>query len=332
MTQAELAERTNLSTKHVNQIVQGVASITPETALALERVTGAPAAFWTILESGYQLARVRQAEEAGAERERDWVGAFPLPELEKRGIVSDRRDYHRVRNELLAFFGVASREVWERRWMSPHASFRRSKAYRVDNYATACWLRLGEIAAADTPTRPFDATRFRGALAEIRKALTAEPAVFEPLMKQACADAGVALALVPEVKGSRAHGAVRWLAPGKAVLQLSLRLHREDVFWFSFFHECGHVLLHSRRDPFVEYGPGSGDEEEREADAFAMRTLIPEDAAGRLPAVRTDAQIEAFAQELQVPPAVVVGRLQHEKLIPPYRANKFRRSLDFVES
>jgi len=35
MSQADLAARSNLSTKHVNQIVQGVAPITHETALIL---------------------------------------------------------------------------------------------------------------------------------------------------------------------------------------------------------------------------------------------------------------------------------------------------------
>ena len=331
MTQADLAQRSGISTKHINQIVQGVAAVTPETALALERVTGAPAAFWTNLEARYQLARARLAEQEGADLEGDWVVSFPLLELQKRGVVSDRRDVRRARGEVLAFFGVASRAAWESIWISPAPSFRRSRAYQVDNKATACWLRFGELEAIEVETAPFDSARFRQALARVRRSMTADPGTFEPLMRRSCAEAGVAVALVPEVKGSRAHGAVRWVAPGKALLQLSLRLRREDHFWFSFFHEAGHVLLHGRRDPFVEDG-GDHDDAEREADEFATRTLIPEEDAARLTELATDDDIRAFAEELRLPPAIVVGRLQHDGLLAHNRGNHLRRSLEFVEA
>lgn len=332
MTQADLAERAGLSTKHVNQIIQGVAPITPETALALERITGAPATFWTNLEARYQLMRAREAEDVGAEQEREWVLAFPLRDLEQRGFVTDRKDYRQARQQLLAFFGVASKAAWERLWTSPEASFRRSRAYRVDDKATACWLRIGEIEAARIETAPFDAGQFRKALIRVRRTMRAQPSVWEPTMRKACAEAGVAVALVDEVKGSRAHGAVRWLAPGKCLLQLSLRLRYEDVFWFSFFHECGHVLLHNRRDPVIESGPPGDDEEEQEANAFARRSLIPDEDADRLAELHTDSEINAFAEELGIPAATVVGRLQHEKLFAPNRGNHLRRRLTFIES
>jgi HTH-type transcriptional regulator/antitoxin HigA len=331
MTQAELAERTGLSTKHVNQIIAGAAPVTPETALALERVTGAPAGFWTNLEAAYQLFRARQAEAEDSATERDWIRAFPLAELRRRGVLSDQRDDASVRQELLAFFGVAGRSAWERIWGTPDAAFHRSRAYRVDNFATACWLRIGELQAQSVSTEPYDAGRFRAALARVRRSMTAEPKVFEPLMRSTCAQAGVAIALVDEVKGSRAHGAVRWLSPTKALLQLSVRLRHEDYFWFSFFHEAGHLLLHGRRDAFVEYGQKGTDGDEAEADEFAQRSLIPEEDAPRLAEIQSEAEVRAFADELRLPPAVVVGRMQHDQLIGFNRWNHLRRKFELVE-
>lgn len=49
MTQAELAARTGLSAKHINQIVKGIAPITPDTALLLESTTGVSARVWSNL-------------------------------------------------------------------------------------------------------------------------------------------------------------------------------------------------------------------------------------------------------------------------------------------
>lgn len=330
MTQAELAERTGLSTKHINQIVSGVAPVTPETALALERVTGAPAAFWTNLEAAYALARARETEAEDSAAERDWVRAFPLSELRRRGVLSEQRDDAAVRQELLAFFGVAGRGAWERIWGTPEAAFRRSRAYHIDNFATACWLRLGELEALKVPTEPFDAGRFRSALARIRRTMTAQPSWFEPGMRITCAQAGVAVALIDEVKGSRAQGAVRWLSPTKALLQLSLRHRYEDHFWFSFFHEAGHLLLHGRRDAFVEFGKKGEDGNEAEADVFASRHLISDVDAVRLTSLQTEDDVLAFADELRLPPAVVVGRMQHDGMIGFNRWNHLRRQLTFV--
>jgi HTH-type transcriptional regulator/antitoxin HigA len=330
MTQAELAERTGLSAKHVNQIVQGIAPVTPDTAVALGRVTTFEADFWSNLEAQYQVARARTAEAEEAERDRGWVTRFPLAELEKRGIINDKRDYTRTRHDLLTFFAVASRSVWEARWVSPEASFRRSRAYRVDNYATACWLRLGERQAQQTKTAEFDATRFKSALARIRRSMTTRPETFVPIMEQSCREAGVVVVFEKEIKGSRAHGAVRWVAPGKALLQLSDRRKGEDYFWFSFFHEAGHLLLHGRRDPIVEDDSANDQDQEGEAERFAESILIPDEDAARLLRLRSETDIVAFADELRLPPAVVLGRLQHLGLVPMNRFTHLRRPLEIV--
>jgi HTH-type transcriptional regulator / antitoxin HigA len=79
MTQRDLAARTGLTPKTVNEIVQGKAPITAETALKLERVLGRPAHFWQNLESLYQAARVREQEQAHLVGDLDWLKRLPVP-------------------------------------------------------------------------------------------------------------------------------------------------------------------------------------------------------------------------------------------------------------
>ena len=160
----------------------------------------------------------------------------------------------------------------------------------------------------------------------------APPSVFERVLRKSCADAGVAVALVDEIKGSRAHGAVRWLVPGKALLQLSVRYRWEDIFWFSFFHEAAHVLVHGKRESFVETVGQASNDDEREADEFAQRWLIPDDDVGRLPDLNTDQDIVIFAEELRLPPGVVVGRLHHDGLLPYNRGHHLRRAARSADS
>jgi len=62
MTQAELAARTGLTKKTINGIINGKATITPETALRLERALGRPAHFWSNLERQFQEDKLRIKE------------------------------------------------------------------------------------------------------------------------------------------------------------------------------------------------------------------------------------------------------------------------------
>ena len=274
MTQADLARRTGLSTKHINQIIQGDASISPDTALALEHVVGIPARLWNAMEANFQAQRLRQRSRVVSDDDAAWLGRLPIKELIRRGVIEATTDLGSLRDQVLRFFGVASREAWEAVWLTPDAAFRRSPAFEADPVATAAWLRIGEIEAATVEVSDFDRTRFSEALLEIRGLMVLAPKEFEPAMKQLLAQSGVALVIVGEIKGCRANGASRWLSPTKALIQLSVRYKWEDVFWFSFFHEAGHLLLHGKRAVFVDQAR-SGTPDEDEANRFAAHLLIP---------------------------------------------------------
>jgi addiction module HigA family antidote len=59
MSQAEFARRTDLSTKHVNQIIKGKSGYTAETALRFELVLGIPAEFWLRLLANHRTDLAR---------------------------------------------------------------------------------------------------------------------------------------------------------------------------------------------------------------------------------------------------------------------------------
>lgn len=62
MSQTQLAEWTGIKRKAINQIIKGIAPITPETALQLERAFGVPAKFWDNMDRNYRedLARLKK--------------------------------------------------------------------------------------------------------------------------------------------------------------------------------------------------------------------------------------------------------------------------------
>jgi len=105
--QRELATRSGISAKHINQIISGVAPITHETAIRLERVTGVVARMWNNLEANYreQLARLEARQKL--ETDLKWLKEIPTKELVACGAIKAQSDPFALLEEVLRFFGVA---------------------------------------------------------------------------------------------------------------------------------------------------------------------------------------------------------------------------------
>jgi len=315
MAQADLARRTGLSAKHVNQMIKGAASISPEIALRLERATGVPARIWNSLEAAYQVERSRKQEAAALRADTSWLNELPVSELVNRGWIRARTNAVDQLREVLAFFGVANRDAFNVLWSN--VAFRRAHAFESDSGAVAAWLRIGELLASEIPCEPFDRGTFVAALHEARH-LTCEqdPAIWVPDLQERCGAAGVAVVIVKEISGSRVNGATRWLAPDLALIQLSFRHRTNDIFWFTFFHEGRHVLQQAKRQVILEDTDTEKDELERDADQFATNFLIPSRYRPLLDNIQTLEDVERVATELRIAPGIVVGRLHHEGLKP----------------
>jgi len=246
ISQSELASRCGVSEKHVSQIINCKASVTSETALLFERALGIRASLWMNLESSHRLHVARRAEEARFASFYEWVTEFPIRSLTNRGWLPATNIQEEQVRALLDFFGVSSPVAWEAHYKKLTVAYRKSPAFTTSLKSIAAWLRIGELEATDIETDPFSKANFRQSLDEIRGLTSLDPSDFEPRMKELCSEAGVALVFIPELPGTHVSGATRWLSSGKALIIQSLRYRTDDHFWFTFFHEAAHILLHGK--------------------------------------------------------------------------------------
>lgn len=334
MSRAELAKRTGLSEKHVISILKGKGStiITPETAIKLERALGMPVDYWLNLEANYQETRARLVEQVELERDLDWLKRIPLAEMVKRGWLKKYRDKHDQLKEVLRFFGIASVAQWQEIWPEVAVAYRQHGKQQIFPEAISAWLRQGEIEAAAIKCQPYEKPRFRAALDEARGlASEPDPSEFVPALRALCASAGVAVVLVPGLPKTGLSGATRWLNPDKALIQLSLRYKSNDHLWFTFFHEAAHILLHGKKELFLEGLDGIDEAKEHEANVFARDRLIPprEFASFVRLADFSQEAIRRFAESIGIAPGIVVGRLQHERRLPHSHCNALKIFYDW---
>lgn len=309
MTRKELAKRTELTEQSIIRILKGEQPITYETSNKLEMATGVPAKIWNNLESSYreQLEKIRQKERLAADL--DWIKKIPTKELIDRNYIERRDDEISLLRDTLRFFGVISVSAWREIWESPAVAARRSKCFETDIGAASTWIRMGELEAQEIECLPYDRNGFKAALAVIRALTKTNPEEFVPKMKRLCAESGVALALIPEMKKVPWNGASKWLTTDKALIILNLRGKHEDKFWFSFFHEASHILFDNKKMLYIN-DESSGNEPERKADSFAASFLVPR-RRDEIPFLRTHAQVKALADDLGISPGIIAGQFQH---------------------
>lgn len=321
LTQAELSRRLGRPAQAINEIIAGKKEITEDTALELERVLQVPAHFWLAREARYREYLARQRDEQRRKEQVPWLETFPLKALQDAGVLPSGRLTDGLKEQLvdhlLRFFGVASPDGWAAQYDSMQAQFRRARpAQQTDAAAITAWLRMGELAATKLVTADYSPATLEAALPALRALTVRAPEEIGVELTRLCSAAGVALVFVPPLPGTHVAGVARWVG-GKPLIQLSLLGKWNDGFWFSFFHEVGHILEHPQRAVFLD-DASSGDAvlspAEQEANRFATDVLIPRAQQAVLDHIAlTRADVVAFADAIKVHPAIVVGQLQHRK-------------------
>jgi len=320
LTQAELARRMGRPSQAINEIIKGEKAITPETAIQLEKVVGVPAYMWSSLEAEYRLIKASQTEAENAKEEESLLGGFPYLELSKLALVEKTRIPLSKVQSLRRFFGVSS--LFNLKGVKEYSpAFRQSNNNGVNHEALASWLRAGAVLANEIDCIRFDKDVLLANLEEIRTlTLKHEPNEFFPELKRILSQSGIALVVIPHFKKTHTTGATFWVKKDKAVIMMSLRGSWADIFWFSLFHELGHILLHDKRHTFLEGRKPSSEweKQEMEADDFSQKKLIPanEFQVFKSQCVFSESNVREFSQRIGIAPGIVTGRLQHEKLLP----------------
>jgi HTH-type transcriptional regulator/antitoxin HigA len=324
---SDLAQKLEGGMIVVRGILDGSVAIDLDTASALSEAIGGTSDFWLKRQANYDVALERAVCLADKYEADEWLGRVPAPGARSRGQLSKARRRDEIRRRLV-FFNVANMAAWEARYgrLRDYTQFRTSANFTSKDSAVLFWLRRGELEADLVPTRPWSPGDLRDRMPAIRKLCkVSHPIRFLPKLKELCAEAGIALVIVSAPKGCHASGASRLVAPNKAMILLSFRYRADDQFWFTVFHEIGHLLLHGAQT-FVDDESTPDDKSEREANEFARSCIIPESRKAefeRLPANRN--AIIRFSVSLGVSPGLTVGQMQHRQLIGHDSLNSLKR-------
>lgn len=330
----EFALRTGKPEKTIIAVLKGESSITPDMAVQFENVTKIPAHFWMNHQRGYDEYIAREKRKAAIDEAVAWAKQFPLADMIKKGWLPPVSTIQEKTMEMLAFFGFSNHTAWEDYYFKQQlkVAFRISLAQTKEPYAISAWLRKGELQAAGLEAKAYSEKKFKEALPQIKSIMANHPDGFFNQLQSACLEAGVKVVHTPCINKAPINGSTRWLND-TPFIQLTGRYNRNDIFWFTFFHEAGHILLHGKKDIFLENLDYSDKdmEKEQEADEFAVKWTLTEKEETEILAVTplSEEEIRDFAKQFNTHPAIIIGRLQHKRIIPFTAGKQFLAPVEF---
>ena len=313
MDQAGLTQRDLMpfigSRSKVSEVLSGKRDLTLSMARALHQNLGIPA----------DVLLQKPGAEFDSTLEEIDPRRYPLKEMAKRGWIPQLSDLaDRAKEEILAMMEKAGGPETAAVPLYRKNGHRRLNA-KADPYALRawCWRVLG-LANENPPQADYQS----GAVTPEFMQEIAHLSVSEDGPRRAqerLAEHGIALVVERHLPRTHLDGAALRLQDGRPVIGLTLRYDRIDNFWFSLMHELAHVGLHmdnGEDEPFIDdLSLNVTDPLENQADRHAQDALIPPEIWESNP-VRERATVLAvydLAQEVGVHPAVIAGRVRHEK-------------------
>jgi HTH-type transcriptional regulator/antitoxin HigA len=324
-SQIELAEVLGRPGRLISELIAGKRAITPETAKGLGEAFGTGAQFWMNMESSYQLSKVKGDGSNTVSRRAKLYEMAPVKEMVRRQWIKPTDNIDVLEKSVCSFLGKPSLDAPLPQLA--HAA-RKSSSYDDLSSSEGAWLcRVRQLAALMT-VKTFSEAGFTTAVNLLKQMLRDAEALRQ--VPGILAEAGVRFLIVETLPATKIDGVCLWLDSNSPVIALSLRFDRIDAFWHTLLHECAHIKHKDglTGEIFLDIDLVGDDSEpsstkppiELRADDFASNFSIPkaelDGFISRVKPLFSKTRIQGLAAKLNIHPGLVVGQLQHRRMIP----------------
>ncbi len=314
MSQEELACRTCFSKKHISEVINGKKGISTELAKALEYALGVPMSFWVNLQSAYNEELVVYHEQNNISDEELSV-LSKLKDVikvgEKYGVLEQELKKEARLFELRNICGLSNLLAIPNVFSVKERAFRKASSVEVDPTILYVWLAISEKHAENNePKKEYNENTLRNSLDRIKKCMFLENQDAVIKLQAIFEECGIVFHVMEFVKGAPVQGYIK-KQNNKLLLTMTTRRKFADEFWFTLFHEIGHILNNDLvKDYRIDFE--NKNIAETIADDFAKNELINQKDFDNFlgNGDYSEQAVIKFAKSQRVKPFVVAGRLQ----------------------
>ncbi len=329
ITQEEFAVRLGTSPKNISKLVNGEANISIELAMKLSNMLNTSPEVWLNLQKKYDLQLIEQSKKAELAKQIDLIKEIDYNYFVKLWDLPKTRNAEEKIQNLCSFLSIANLSILTQKGYN--LSFRNGiKEPQQKNILSAnVWVETSTKMGRSYDIKNYNEDKLISTIHKLVGMTTLSLDKCIAKIKTMLAECGVALVMLPYLKNSGLHGVVKWLSKKKVLVAISDRRKYVDTFWFTLFHELGHVLQKRIKDISYTWDSNENDELEQDADLFAQETLIPEKQYSQFlkQGIFSSVKILEFAKQINRDPGIIVGRLQNDIIIQHSQNNNLRSKI-----
>ena len=316
ISQAELATRAGVSAAYVSNVIAGKKDISSNFAMGLEYTLDIPKLFWLNLQANYEAELLELNEVASIKEEernvreqlkevvkilRQW-GKIPERESKDDSILSLRRALQISNLENL-------------KDVVPAGAFRMASTQKVNPHILGAWLRICQlIGEKSSVSTKFENVKIDKLVVELKQLMLKNSDNLPEDLKELLGKYGIDFTFMRNFSGAPVNGYICEKDDGTYQMVLTIRGAFADIIWFSLFHELGHIVNGDigKNAKFIDAGTDLDKEEA--ANLFASNALLEPRRYEAFVQNRnfTSDAIKQFSAQQNVPPYILIGRLQKE--------------------
>ncbi len=337
LTQKELAQRAGVSEAFLSDVIHGKKDISKSLAMGLEYALAVPTSFWLNLQANYDAELLALQEENTVHAEEISVLSCiheVISYLRKTGILRADLTQEQTVIQLRKHFRVSSLNDLGK--LAPTGAFRLSDKLPVDPFVLGSWLCICKAQDDNKKLNTgFDPDNVDALISGIKSIMCSVKGDPQSQLIALFAQYGIDFSVVHNFRGAPVHGYIARKDDGTYQMVLTIRGAFADIFWFSLFHELGHIVNGDLNKPgsFIDADYSKCNEAESTADQFASEALLDPSSYQRF-INRADfsySAIEAYSRGQAIPPYIVIGRLQKDGHIPWSRFTKYKPRYKWAE-
>lgn len=332
MSQKELALRVGLTEPYISSVINCQKAISVSLAKKLEYALGVDASFWINLQANYdkELADFEDineisGEELGVLKKLNGIAEY----LKQLGFIDPEVHGPMLVIQLRKLLNISSLKQIPA--VSQAGAYRLATATNVDSYVLFTWLRVCDLITDNQQIeQELDIDKLKRKIPLIKELMSEDVAKIQPRLKSYLAECGIKFSIVKHFRGAPVQGLIKKNDDGTLSLLMTTRRKFADIFWFTLFHEIGHIINGDIENKLIDYDFTNSETEDR-ADKFAANALVDTKEYENF-LEKGDfslLSIKRFCVEQNIPPYILIGRLQREKHLKynQYPAEKVKYEL-----
>ncbi|AQV14969.1 ImmA/IrrE family metallo-endopeptidase [Acinetobacter pittii] len=300
----------------------------------LEETIGGTVQFWLNIQHQFTLNTLRIENSHVDNNFNDYKDL--ITELKKTDWIPKSNYDYLDQVHLKTFFGISEFSILTKKYIVQHnlrIKFKNIGKYSSSELNIATLVRKAELEARkQLISKQWDKALFLEKLQEIKKLSKVRKFNdFKLELQNICNQCGVAFIVLDTLNKSPIRGISKFINNHTGLIIITTKYNQDDIFWQTFFHEAGHLVLHSKEMVFADQGDPAEkvttEELETQADNFMLSQILypytNEDVIGMFnkklmysSKEQSWRNICQIARQINISPSLLTGILKLQKIIP----------------